>query len=187
MTKQYIIVSSIFLVLLITSGCGLTNKNAPDKLYSFDTEKLGSKNMSIVVEELSHSDNISVVRETVNKRGSYAGAIVFSLCSFSVIAENRGYKYFTVLNTTDNPWESHNEWSVDRKIGLLIDIDKELTVKISDKKHESVQEKNNRELKTKKYLEEQFPYQTIDADTNDIVSVKEYWPLCKNVRNICSW
>ena len=164
MNKSMYRIFAIFLLFTIpigTTSCSLKEPVGVSELLKFDTKKLGSKNMEIIIEELSYVDNISIVRERVMKRGSYAGAIMFQVCTLSSIAKKRGFKYFVVLDSKNIENCEGCEWSSEIVLGFL----------------------NNKDLD----LKEQFPKYYKQENDNTIEDVNEYSPVCNQVESICSW
>lgn len=180
---KYLLAFILSLILLLSS---CTTKNDLDILYTFDTVKMGSNNMKIQIEELEHHGSYSFLDERVYQRGSYAGAIMFSICSSSVIAKNRGYSYFTTLALSTGESCKSCEMNWRKTIGFLNDVPSELLLDILGE-DETEHEKELRLKQTSEYLLERFPENLLSNKSHEITSVKDYWLICKNVNRICSW
>ncbi len=176
----------ILLTIFMFSLSSCTTKNNIDVLYRFDTEKMGSNNMKIKIEELEHHDNYSLLRELVYERGSYAGTIMFSVCTSSIIAKNRGFSHFAILSDKKYQTCDKCEMSFDKTIGFLNEVPPGLVFSIQEGR-EKEEDKKNRINEVKEYLHQLFPEIIVDNKDADIVSVKDFWLVCKNVRHICSW
>lgn len=117
--------------------------------------------MEILIKEIKHEKDKSIIHEEVKKRGSYAGAIMFFVCAVSDIAERRGYRYVVLLKSEDREICDRCEWSADHIVGFMNDKNKNIKNIFPD------------------LYEEGKEYTIEDIKENEIA--------CKNVKNICSW
>lgn len=142
--------------------------------------------MKIQIQEFESHENYSLIRELIYRRGSYAGAIIFSVCSSSIIAKNRGFNHFVILSNEDYDGCSECEMSNNITVGFLERVPLELAPNIHESE-ESAEEKEIRLENVRTYLQDNFPENIINNKDADIMSVEDYWEICKNVRQICSW
>jgi len=167
--------------LIFTSGCSKSAYESKKILYEFDSEKLGSSNMKITIKEISHKDNVSVIEERIYKRGSYAGAAMFSMCGNTIIAKNRGFSHFTILEQKSTNNCGNCEWSQKVTLGLVNNVNDELVVQLPD-------ENNDQKSKlVKGFISKKFPKHYEGKEDINIFSVEEFWLVCKRVESICSW
>ena len=173
-----------FVIFLTANSC-IAEQGKPI-LYSFDTEKLGSKNMKIVAEETSNNKNISVIRERVYTRGSYAGAAMFSMCSSVIITKNRGYSHFVILDQKSNGNCKECEWSQDTTIGMINDVNPGFVSNMQEVIEETRNDKSKK-LEVVKYLSQIFPQYKINEEHAEILAVSDFMVVCGRVQSICSW
>lgn len=188
MKKYYTLILTVFAASLIAlnSYAKEVKTMSEDVLYSFDTTKMGSGNMAIKIEEHENHGNYSLIREEVYKRGSYAGAIMFSLCSSSVIAKKRGYSHFATLSSKDYEGCESCEMSWDTTLGFLNNVPDDLVNSPGDEIETKV-EKRLRLKKSQQYLNQVFPQEIITEKDIEITSINDFWLICRDVRKICSW
>lgn len=176
---------AFFILFLLLPSCA-SQKQSRDVLYTFDTVKMGSGNMDIKIEELENHGNYSLIREQVYKRGSYAGSIMFSICSSSVIAKKRGYSYLAHLKIKNFEGCETCEMSWDKTIGFLNDVPDEL-LHSPEAQKETDREKGLRMTKVSEYVKSNFPNNLTNEKDIEIIAVQDFWLICKDVNKICSW
>ena len=76
---------------------------AGDELCVFESKKMGifngsAREMDITVREIHRDNQISIVHVNIIQRGTVAGSIMFTRCSFAKIARARKYRFFIELN-----------------------------------------------------------------------------------------
>jgi hypothetical protein len=180
-TIRYLSVFIIFSFSVCSYAQDTVGKN---QLLTLDSKKLGSENMEIIIKETQFSDNIAQIEETVYKRGSVAGAIMFSMCSFTIFAKKRGYSHYVILEHSGDPYCKDCVRTFISKVGYLKNVKPCYVKSLGNMDETSVSSKDD----IKKFLSEQFPqYEFKNSQQLDIIAVSDFMLVCKDLENICSW
>ncbi|MCP4523285.1 MAG: hypothetical protein GY828_03630 [Candidatus Gracilibacteria bacterium] len=176
--RQYTLIFLLLFIFNISCTNEIRIVKEKDILFSFDTSSVGSTSMKIVSEELRNNNNISVIRERVYKRGTYAGAAMFSMCSSVIIAKKRGFSHFVILNSEINENCKECEWSQIITLGMLSDVDQSLVINLEDEKII-----NEHDVRT--YITSSFPKIDLTKEAIEILDVNSFMPICKKMESIC--
>jgi hypothetical protein len=131
-----------------------------NQLLTLDSKKIGSDNMEIVIKETQFINNIAPIEETIYKRGSAAGASMFGMCGFTILAKKRGFSHYVMLEHTSSQDCNGCEWSSISRVGYLKNVKPTFVKSIGSFNESNLTSKNE----IQKYLSEQFPQQKFTND-----------------------